>query len=100
MSGVRGLPDRPSIKAKLGLDAFKEDTERHITITPEICARCPDHPCIYVCPAELFTLEEDRRMTHTCEGCLECGACRLGCPYGSVMWHLPRGGFGVQYRFG
>lgn len=34
------------------------------------------------------------------ERCVECGACRIVCPYGNIDWHYPRGGFGIVYRFG
>ena len=35
-------------------------------------------------------------------GCLECGTCRVVCPRSAeaLKWSYPRGGFGVQFRFG
>jgi ferredoxin like protein len=33
-------------------------------------------------------------------GCLECGTCMVACIYGSIKWHYPRSGYGVQYRYG
>ncbi|MCE7739148.1 MAG: 4Fe-4S ferredoxin, partial [Candidatus Heimdallarchaeota archaeon] len=30
--------------------------------------------------------------------CLECSACRLVCPHGSVDWKYPKGGFGVEFK--
>ena len=32
--------------------------------------------------------------------CIECGTCRILCPYYNVSWKYPRGGFGVAYKFG
>lgn len=32
------------------------------------------------------------------EGCLECGACRIGCRHDNINWKFPRGGFGIQFR--
>jgi ferredoxin like protein len=32
--------------------------------------------------------------------CLECGTCLAVAAPGSLTWHYPRGGFGIQYREG
>jgi len=32
--------------------------------------------------------------------CLECGACRVGCPFKNIGWRYPRGEFGVTYKNG
>jgi ferredoxin like protein len=32
--------------------------------------------------------------------CIECGACDIGCPYDNIRCHSPRGGYGVENRFG
>jgi ferredoxin like protein len=34
------------------------------------------------------------------QSCVECGTCRVMCPPANVSWKLPRGGFGVSYKFG
>ena len=34
------------------------------------------------------------------QACVECGSCRIGCPHANVDWTLPRGGYGVAYKFG
>jgi phytoene dehydrogenase-like protein len=28
------------------------------------------------------------------------GSCHVACPLGALQWSYPRGGFGVQYRYG
>jgi len=59
------------------------------------------HDCIVVGagPAGLYVWENDQ-MVFNCEGCLECGSCRVVCPNGAVAWRYPRGGYGVQFRWG
>ena len=63
------------------------------------CPLCEDRPCTYVCPANLYQWLEDQ-LVHTCEGCLECGSCRIVCDKEAVEWALPRACFGICYLFG
>ncbi len=84
---------------RLATLTFKPDPEPHIVIHKELCLACEDRPCIFVCPAGLYVWENDR-MVFNCEGCLECGSCRIVCPHGAVAWRYPRGGHGVRYRWG
>jgi ferredoxin like protein len=88
-----------NIDAKLGLDVFKLDKEPHIVIEQDICASvCVDRACLYVCPADLFELDDEKRMTVNWEGCLECGTCLICCEPKGLKWTYPRSQFGVQYR--
>ena len=88
-----------NIDAKLGLDVFKLDKEPHIVIHHEVCgAQCKTKPCLYVCPADLYELDDQGRMTVNWEGCLECGTCLICCEHDALEWAYPRGEFGVQYR--
>lgn len=84
---------------RLGTLAFKPDPEPHIVIQKELCLECKEHPCAIVCPAGLYVWENEQ-IVFNCEGCLECGSCHVVCPYGAVTWRYPRGGYGVQYRWG
>jgi len=90
-----------SLEAKLGLDVFKLDKESHISINHEICRTlCKAKYCLFVCPAKVYTLSKDGTIHAKFEGCLECGTCVLACEERALKWHYPKGGFGVQYRFG
>lgn len=64
--------------------------------------RCPDactlRKCVYVCPAGVFELIDDRPVFHRERICLECGACRLVCD--NVMFDYPAAGGGVINHFG
>jgi len=88
-----------NIDAKLGLDAFKLDKEPHIVIDDAVCrSRCTNRACLYVCPADLYEVNDEGTMTVNWEGCLECGTCMICCPEEALTWHYPRSQFGVQYR--
>lgn len=90
------------VEEKLALDAFKTDSESHITINHEICrTRCKTKHCLFVCPGHLYTYnEETGEMAVEYAGCLECGTCKIACKEGAITWVYPKGEFGVQYRFG
>jgi ferredoxin like protein len=88
-----------NIEAKLALDTFRVDDEAHIVIDQQICARaCTTRSCLFVCPADLYCLDGEARITVNWEGCLECGTCMISCEPGALSWQYPRSGFGVQYR--
>jgi ferredoxin like protein len=78
---------------------FKLDPEPHIVIRREQCLACEGHPCTVACPAGLYVWD-GTQIVHSCEGCLECGSCRLVCPQEAIQWHYPLGGYGVRYRWG
>jgi len=87
--------------SKLALDAFKNDKETHIHIKQEICKDCAERHCLYICPGGLYSINEDTgELLIEYAGCLECGSCLVACPCGALEWNYPRGGFGVQYRYG
>jgi ferredoxin like protein len=86
----------------LGVNKFiVDDDEPHIVLHKEHCRSCEAKPCRFACPAGLYILK-DEEMSFDCAGCLECGTCRVVCPKVGValIWKCPRGGFGVQFRFG
>jgi len=94
---------RLSIEQLLGIDKFAVDDEHaHIVLNREICASCADKPCTFACPAGLYTVKEgESEISFDYAGCLECGTCRAVCPKkGAIDWRYPRGGFGINYRYG
>ncbi len=90
------------VAAKLTKNAIKGDAESHIVIDAEVCrAKCSERYCIRVCPAGLYEWSEEAgRMLVEHAGCLECGTCLVACRSDALSWRHPRGGFGVQYRYG
>lgn len=99
------MPDKLTLDDKLFLDGFKADQTSHLVIRdPEVCRRrciTVGRPCTAFCPAGVYEWsEEEDKILVSYEGCLECGACRIGCPFGNIEWRYPRGGFGVSYKLG
>lgn len=94
MSSVMGL------KAKLGLDVFKEDKEFHIKIKEGKEKDTRLRKAMLVCPAGLYSENENGEVIISVDGCLECGTCLLACGPEVLEWNYPSGGAGVQFRFG
>lgn len=92
--------DRMQTPELLSLDKFNVDEEEsHIVLDKEICARCENKPCLVVCSAGLYKLDQSGGISFDYAGCLECGTCRIMCKdKGIVKWIYPRGAFGVSFR--
>lgn len=95
-----------TVEAKLGLLSFKKSPQSHISIKDASenspCVKlCQDKPCTTVCPAKVYEWVPDKQKIHVAyENCIECGACRMLCPFDNIRCEWPRGGFGVQYKYG
>ena len=92
-----------TIEDKLYLVKFKPDEESHLIIKDaNACAQqCGARACTNFCPARVYKWDEaNQHMIVNFEDCIECGSCRIACPFGNIDWRYPRGGFGVQYRYG
>jgi ferredoxin like protein len=89
------------ITDKLAINFFRADTESHIIIEQEKCRSCDLKPCLFVCPGKLYEKnKETGEIKVEFAGCLECGTCLITCERQALKWSYPKGGFGVQYRFG
>ncbi|SEB10880.1 ferredoxin like protein [Thalassobacillus cyri] len=90
---------KATIEEKQYLVRFKADKESHLKITDQsICLEnCPDKPCTYFCPGEVYKFEGNRIQVGY-EGCHECGSCRIGCPQNNIEWKYPKGGHGVIFQ--
>ncbi len=91
---------KDTIRAKLGHDTIKVDDHKHITVRQDICRSCNEKYCLYVCPAQVYVLNKQGDIELDLDACLECGTCRIACIKKSIEWNYPRGGFGVQLKFG
>lgn len=89
-----------NVKAKLGLDVFKESSNFHIAIRPGHEKDPALMRAVAVCPAGLYTPNGEGSVDITVDGCLECGTCLIACGSEVLSWHYPDGDAGVQYRFG
>ena len=106
MSEPKLPPGATSVETKLGLLEYKKSPETHITIAKSgpdspCVTQCHDKPCTTVCPAKVYEWEADhKKIIVNYENCIECGACRMLCPFDNIKCDWPRGGFGVQYKWG
>jgi ferredoxin like protein len=94
--------EKLSLDRRLGLNKYEIDSESHIEVDKELCEKCETKVCLFVCPAEVYKLEEDK-LVYSYEDCLECGTCIIACKSegrGAINWKNPRGGFGIVYRYG
>ncbi len=96
-----------NIDEKLGMLTYKADHHfAHIKIkdaseTSPCVTKCAEKTCTKVCPAKVYAWEEaQKKIIVSYENCIECGACRMLCPFDNISCEWPRGGFGVQYKLG
>jgi len=94
------MSEAMGLKAKLGLDVFKPDREPHIKIKPGMNKDPRLKRAVLICPAGLYSENEQGEVEFTIDGCLECGTCRIACGTDVLEWNYPGGGTGVQFRFG
>lgn len=88
------------LKAKLGLDVFKALSAPHIKIKSGMEGDKRLLAAIRICPAGLYSRNDQGEVVLTTDGCLECGTCRIVCGTDVLDWNYPEGGTGVQFRFG
>lgn len=83
------------------LKYFLDEQVVHLAIiSQEVCTQCETKPCTYFCPVGVYSVGADGKTQVAHQSCVECGSCRVGCPYGNIEWKLPRGGHGIAYKFG
>ena len=97
-----GPPKILSRDDKLALDLIRvNESDPHLKIIDQsVCLRCQEKPCTATCPVDNYQTEADGRTTIYWDSCIECGTCRVICPYENISWKYPAGGFGVSYRYG
>lgn len=111
MSKKKHVPLSPDLKAGLpaanvddllvSLKYYVDEDYAHIKIKDhQVCSQCEQQPCLDFCPAGVFSVDRQGKVMVSYQGCVECGSCRIGCPLLNIDWNLPRGGYGVAYKFG
>ena len=99
-------PGEATVEAKLGTVDWKKSPNTHITLknagADSPCATTCNHkPCTTVCPAKVYEWEADhKKVIVNYENCIECGACRMLCPFDNIQCDWPEGGMGVKYKYG
>ena len=97
-----GPPKILSRDDKLALDTITvNEKDPHLRIKDQqVCLACEGKECTRTCPVENYRVEEDGRTSIMWESCIECGTCRIICPFTNIAWKYPAGGYGVSYRYG
>jgi ferredoxin like protein len=87
-----------TIEEKLYVTKFCPDTESHIKTNPDNCLICKNKECTKFCPANVFQWSEiENELIIAYENCLECGACKIGCPYEAIAYDHPKVNHGVNF---
>lgn len=80
---------------------FVDEEFPHLRVkNHDLCLQCGEKFCLNFCPAGVYRLDSQGRIIVGYQACLECGSCRVGCPSRNIEWSYPRGGYGVNYKFG
>jgi ferredoxin like protein len=99
MNDKKQIPE--NIDDKLFTVKYKCDEETHLNPDQEVCKKCKDRTCTYVCPANVYSWdEEQKKLLVGFENCLECGACRIACTSHTLEWKYPKAGYGVTFKYG
>ena len=85
----------------MSIKYYVDEHEAHLKIiSQELCHKCDGKGCLYFCPVGVYQLEPSGDIQVAYQSCIECGSCRVACEYQNIEWKYPRGGFGVDYKFG
>ena len=88
-----------AIQKKISTVKYKCASSCHLILKQEVCKKCKEKTCTFVCPADVYSVDEKTGgIIVGYENCLECGACRISCPKGNIDWSYPSSGCGVVYR--
>ena len=90
-----------NINDKLATLKYNKDNESHLKVDDDICMRCKEKFCTYICPANVYEWNDKKaKMNIRYENCLECGACKIACERKNIEWHYPEPEFGVKFKNG
>lgn len=91
-----------SVSARLAKNTYNLDEEEsHIEVNQELARTTGAGKLLeQVCPAHVYSAEEDGSVRVEYAACLECGTCLAVAPEGVLKWHYPRSGFGIMFREG
>ena len=95
-----------TVEAKLGTLEWKRQPDANILLrnagaSAPCATKCAAKTCTTVCPAKVYEWEGAHgKIIVNYENCIECGACRMLCPFDNINCEWPGGGMGVKYKYG
>ncbi len=87
------------IEERLFLDRFNVNDQNHLVVDTSKCLECANKPCTTVCPVDDYNWDNGKLIV-SYEGCVECCACEVVCPFNKIKVTYPPAGKGVSFRFG
>ena len=103
---IKDIKIETTVEAKLGHIEWKKSPETHISLKSvgadsPCVTKCDNKPCTTVCPAKVYEWEgAHKKIVVNYENCIECGACRMLCPFDNIICEWPGGGMGIKYKYG
>ena len=95
------MSEKMNINEKLASLKYNKANESHLTADNDVCMRCKEKPCTYICPANVYEWCDDKCiMKIRYENCLECGACKIACEKDNIVWKYPDSEYGVKFKNG
>lgn len=95
------MTDFGDVTQRLAGNTYVEDAESHIEVNQERAkATGQGQLLIKVCPAHVYSENEDGTIGVMYAACLECGTCRALADPDVLKWHYPNGGSGIVFREG
>lgn len=89
------------VTQRLAGNSYSVDEESHIEIHQERARQTGAAKLLArICPAHVYSENEDGSVAILFAACMECGTCRALVPADTLQWHYPNGGFGIQFREG
>lgn len=90
-----------NVTQRLASNSFVEDHESHIEINQELAKKTGvGKMLIRVCPAHVYSENEDGNIGIMYAACMECGTCLALAGSEVLKWHYPTGGCGIVFREG
>ncbi|UJX41232.1 4Fe-4S dicluster domain-containing protein [Desulfovibrio sp. JY] len=89
------------VTQRLAGNTYVVDEQSHIEVNQEIARKTGTGKLLVrVCPAHVYSENEDGTIGVLFAACLECGTCRALASPDALTWHYPNGGFGIAFREG
>jgi ferredoxin like protein len=89
------------VARRLAVNSYNVSEISHIEVYQEIAKETGSGKLLVkVCPARVYSENEDGTIGVLFAACMECGTCKAVASPGSLMWHYPNGGFGINFREG
>ena len=96
------MANKVNVAEKLGVNKYHTDEHNpHIQVDKEYLDRDEIERVVRVCPAALYSVDDNGTLFFDYLGCLECGTCKVLSEGKEVEdWNYPVGTKGVEYRLG